>query len=157
MPCRGTAGAPVLAGVSFGPAPWRPGLPSLRDAQRPPITYLSHHRFYYRCTHCSAEFCMKTDPKNAGADTTAGVQRGCRLAWQPASVVHRPGDCQQICCVRPPLLCCAADYELEAGATRNYEPWRDKEKASVEAVAAREAEERGNAMKVRCPPPPSCP
>lgn len=22
--------------------------------------------FYYRCTHCSAEFCMKTDPKNAG-------------------------------------------------------------------------------------------
>ncbi|KAL4439270.1 hypothetical protein ABPG77_004172 [Micractinium sp. CCAP 211/92] len=61
-------------------------------------------RFYYRCTHCSAEFCMKTDPKNA-------------------------------------------DYELEAGATRNYEPWRDKEKAVQEAVAQREEEERGNAMK----------
>jgi hypothetical protein len=45
-------------------------------------------RFYYRCTHCSAEFCMKTDPKNA-------------------------------------------DYTVEAGATRNYEPWRDQEKAKV--------------------------
>lgn len=61
-------------------------------------------RFYYRCTHCSAEFCMKTDPKNA-------------------------------------------DYELEAGATRNYEPWRDKEKATKEALVSREEEERGNAMK----------
>ncbi|EFN55204.1 hypothetical protein CHLNCDRAFT_14184, partial [Chlorella variabilis] len=61
-------------------------------------------RFYYRCTHCSAEFCMKTDPQNA-------------------------------------------DYELEAGATRNYEPWRDKEKAVAQAVASREEEERGNAMK----------
>ncbi|KAL4428383.1 hypothetical protein ABPG75_002472 [Micractinium tetrahymenae] len=61
-------------------------------------------RFYYRCTHCSAEFCMKTDPKNA-------------------------------------------DYELEAGATRNYEPWRDKEKQTQQAVAQREEEERGNAMK----------
>ena len=27
------------------------------------------------------------------------------------------------------------DYELEAGATRNYEPWRDKEKVTAAAVA----------------------
>ena len=45
-------------------------------------------RFYYRCTACSAEFCMKTDPKNA-------------------------------------------DYVVEGGATRNYEPWREKEAAKV--------------------------
>lgn len=44
-----------------------------------------------------------------------------------------------------------ADYELEAGATRNYEPWRDKEKQTAAAVADREEEERGNAMKVGQP------
>uniref|UniRef100_A0A1D1ZVQ7 Splicing factor YJU2 n=2 Tax=Auxenochlorella protothecoides TaxID=3075 RepID=A0A1D1ZVQ7_AUXPR len=62
-------------------------------------------RFYYRCTACSAEFCMKTDPKNT-------------------------------------------DYTVEGGATRNYEPWRDKEKAKLQTAAEREEEERGNAMKV---------
>lgn len=61
-------------------------------------------RFYYRCTSCSAEFCMKTDPKNA-------------------------------------------DYVVEGGATRNYEPWREKEKAKVLTAAQREEEERGNAIK----------
>ncbi|KAK2078200.1 hypothetical protein QBZ16_004068 [Prototheca wickerhamii] len=61
-------------------------------------------RFYYRCTSCSAEFCMKTDPKNA-------------------------------------------DYIVEGGATRNYEPWREKEKAKVLTAAQREEEERGNAIK----------
>ncbi|KXZ45532.1 hypothetical protein GPECTOR_53g118 [Gonium pectorale] len=61
-------------------------------------------RFYYRCKKCAAEFCMKTDPKNA-------------------------------------------DYVLEQGATRNYEPWRDEEATKAEAVAKREEEEMGNAMK----------
>eukprot|EP00798_Chlamydomonas_sp_ICE-L_P001753 gene1753-33163_t len=61
-------------------------------------------RFYYRCTNCAAEFCMKTDPKTA-------------------------------------------DYIMEAGATRNYEPWRDKEATAEETAALREEEERGNAMK----------
>eukprot|EP00887_Chlorella_sp_A99_P005032 scaffold4.g5032.t1 len=61
-------------------------------------------RFYYRCTACSAEFCMKTDPKTA-------------------------------------------DYVLEAGATRNYEPWRETDRARAQAAAQREEEERGNAMK----------
>ena len=41
-----------------------------------------------------------------------------------------------------------ADYTVEKGATRNYEPWRDKDRATAEAVAQREEEERGNAMKV---------
>ena len=40
------------------------------------------------------------------------------------------------------------DYVMERGATRNYEPWREKEKGVAEAHAAREEEERGNAMKV---------
>ncbi|GIL69102.1 hypothetical protein Vretimale_17307 [Volvox reticuliferus] len=61
-------------------------------------------RFYYRCKKCAAEFCMKTDPKNA-------------------------------------------DYILEAGATRNYEPWRDEETTKAEVAAKREEEEMGNAMK----------
>jgi hypothetical protein len=39
-------------------------------------------RFYYRCTNCAAEFCMRTDPKTA-------------------------------------------DYVMEQGASRNYEPWRE--------------------------------
>lgn len=41
-------------------------------------------RLYIKCTKCSAEISLKTDPKNS-------------------------------------------DYILEAGATRNYEPWRDAE------------------------------
>ncbi|GLI66922.1 hypothetical protein VaNZ11_010961 [Volvox africanus] len=41
----------------------------------------------------------------------------------------------------------SADYILEAGATRNYEPWRDEETTKAEAVAKREEEEMGNAMK----------
>lgn len=41
-----------------------------------------------------------------------------------------------------------ADYTVEKGATRNYEPWRDKDRATAEAVALREEEEKGNAMKV---------
>jgi hypothetical protein len=40
-----------------------------------------------------------------------------------------------------------ADYSMEQGATRNYEPWREKDRDIAEAVAAREEEERGNAMK----------
>ncbi|BDA50075.1 Splicing factor YJU2 [Coccomyxa sp. Obi] len=40
-----------------------------------------------------------------------------------------------------------ADYSMEQGATRNYEPWREKDREVAEAVAAREEEERGNAMK----------
>lgn len=41
-----------------------------------------------------------------------------------------------------------ADYTVEKGASRNYEPWREKDRATAEAVAEREEEERGNAMKV---------
>lgn len=40
------------------------------------------------------------------------------------------------------------DYTMEKGATRNYEPWREKERDIAQAVADREEEERGNAMKV---------
>eukprot|EP00890_Picochlorum_soloecismus_P005192 jgi/Picsp_1/5674/NSC_03033-R1_coiled-coil domain-containing protein 94 homolog len=61
-------------------------------------------RFYYKCTNCGAEFCMKTDPKTT-------------------------------------------DYIVEAGATRNYEPWRDKEKAKEDEKSKRDEEEKGNAMK----------
>jgi hypothetical protein len=41
-----------------------------------------------------------------------------------------------------------ADYTVEKGATRNYEPWREKDKDKAAAAAQREEEERGNAMKV---------
>jgi hypothetical protein len=37
---------------------------------------------------------------------------------------------------------------LEQGATRNYEPWRAEDASQAEAVAKREEEEMGNAMKV---------
>ena len=42
-----------------------------------------------------------------------------------------------------------SDYAMERGASRNYEPWRDKERTVTEAIAAREEEEKGNAMKAR--------
>eukprot|EP00238_Polyblepharides_amylifera_P001350 CAMPEP_0196571176 /NCGR_PEP_ID=MMETSP1081-20130531/1349_1 /TAXON_ID=36882 /ORGANISM="Pyramimonas amylifera, Strain CCMP720" /LENGTH=272 /DNA_ID=CAMNT_0041888001 /DNA_START=17 /DNA_END=832 /DNA_ORIENTATION=+ len=61
-------------------------------------------RFYFKCTACSNEMAMKTDPQNA-------------------------------------------DYIMEAGGTRNFEPWRDKDKAKAEIKAEREAEEMGDAMK----------
>lgn len=62
-------------------------------------------RFYYRCKKCSAEFCMKTDPKNAGA---------CRVVAWAAEV--RPEHNRQrgwiasIC-----MRCAAAHSTLTAG------------------------------------------
>lgn len=41
-----------------------------------------------------------------------------------------------------------ADYELEFGATRNFESWRDKEAAETKAAELRAAEDKGDAMKV---------
>ena len=41
-----------------------------------------------------------------------------------------------------------ADSNMEIGATRNYEPWREKEQVTALTKAQREEEERGNAMKV---------
>ncbi|GAQ85289.1 hypothetical protein KFL_002280030 [Klebsormidium nitens] len=40
------------------------------------------------------------------------------------------------------------DYIVENGATRNYEPWREKDQAVADATKKREEEEAGNAMKV---------
>ena len=39
-----------------------------------------------------------------------------------------------------------SDYTVERGASRNYEPWRDKEAQQDEAEREREEEEEGNAM-----------
>eukprot|EP00891_Asterochloris_glomerata_P009449 jgi/Astpho2/9449/gw1.00145.97.1_t len=39
------------------------------------------------------------------------------------------------------------DYTVEHGATRNYEPWREKDASKNQLAAEREEEERGNAMK----------
>ncbi|KAG0624154.1 hypothetical protein M758_3G227900 [Ceratodon purpureus] len=39
------------------------------------------------------------------------------------------------------------DYTMEAGASRNYEPWRATDEATDEAVKKRETEELGDAMK----------
>lgn len=61
-------------------------------------------RFYMRCPRCSAEFTIKTDPKNA-------------------------------------------DYASELNCSRNFEPWREKEKALDELKKQREKEEEGDAMK----------
>ncbi|XP_043701378.1 splicing factor YJU2-like [Telopea speciosissima] len=57
---------------------------------------IQNFRFYFKCTNCSAELIMKTDPQNS-------------------------------------------DYVVEAGATRNFEPWR--------AVQDDEEEMTGDAMK----------
>ncbi|KAG0584666.1 hypothetical protein KC19_3G226400 [Ceratodon purpureus] len=40
-----------------------------------------------------------------------------------------------------------SDYIMEAGASRNYEPWRAIDEAKDEAVKKRETEELGDAMK----------
>lgn len=55
--CAATAGTAVHCCPSQAKPPMLACLPRFP----PPLC-----RFYYRCTHCSAEFCMKTDPKNAG-------------------------------------------------------------------------------------------
>ncbi|KAH9615790.1 hypothetical protein KSS87_019887 [Heliosperma pusillum] len=61
-------------------------------------------RFYFKCTKCSAEITMKTDPRNS-------------------------------------------DYTVEAGASRNFEPWRNKDEELDKEKKKRDAEEMGDAMK----------
>ncbi|XP_042519384.1 splicing factor YJU2 [Macadamia integrifolia] len=61
-------------------------------------------RFYFKCTKCSAELTMKTDPQNS-------------------------------------------DYVVEAGATRNFEPWRAEDEAAENEKSRRDEEEKGDAMK----------
>ncbi|XP_050212099.1 uncharacterized protein LOC126662232 isoform X2 [Mercurialis annua] len=61
-------------------------------------------RFYFKCTRCSAELAMKTDPQNS-------------------------------------------DYVVEAGATRNFEPWRAEDEQADKQRNKRDAEEMGDAMK----------
>ena len=40
-----------------------------------------------------------------------------------------------------------ADYVVEAGAKRNFEPWREKDAVQAENDAEREREEAGDTMK----------
>mmetsp|Transcript_4173 Transcript_4173/g.14552 ORF Transcript_4173/g.14552 Transcript_4173/m.14552 type:complete len:299 (-) Transcript_4173:351-1247(-) len=40
-----------------------------------------------------------------------------------------------------------SDYTIENGASRNYEPWRDKDAQEEEQIAEREREEMGDAMR----------
>jgi hypothetical protein len=61
------------------------------------------YRFIFRCTSCSNEIWMKTDPKNA-------------------------------------------DYVIEKGAMRNYEPMRDAEKKFNDEASTRENEEKNDIM-----------
>lgn len=61
-------------------------------------------RFYFKCTKCSAELTMKTDPQNS-------------------------------------------DYVVEAGAQRNFEPWRNEDERLDHERQKREDEEAGDAMK----------
>ena len=61
------------------------------------------YRFYMKCTRCSAEFTIKTDPKNA-------------------------------------------DYMTESNCSRNFEPWREKDKEAEEKEKEKQ-EEENDAMK----------
>lgn len=61
-------------------------------------------RFYFKCTKCSAELTIKTDPQNS-------------------------------------------DYVVEAGAARNFEPWRDQDEELDKEKRKRDADEMGDAMK----------
>jgi len=61
-------------------------------------------RFYIKCTRCSSELTLKTDPEHS-------------------------------------------DYACEAGASRNFEPWREQQRMEEEIKKKRENEEEGDAMK----------
>ncbi|CAO2823327.1 unnamed protein product [Amaranthus hypochondriacus] len=61
-------------------------------------------RFYFKCTKCSAELAIKTDPQNS-------------------------------------------DYVVEAGASRNFEPWRGEDEEIDNLKKKRDTEEMGDAMK----------
>jgi len=61
-------------------------------------------RFYIKCTRCSSELTLKTDPEHS-------------------------------------------DYVCEAGASRNFEPWREQQRIEEEKKKKRDEEEEGDAMK----------
>jgi len=61
-------------------------------------------RFYIKCTRCSSELTLKTDPEHS-------------------------------------------DYACEAGASRNFEPWREQQRIEEEIKKKRENEEEGDPMK----------
>lgn len=77
--------------------------------------------FYSRCTHCSAERRKNIDPKDRRLSAC--------LVLLARRFYYRCTHCSAEFCMKTDPK--TADYVVEAGATRNYEPWRDKEKAKV--------------------------
>ena len=94
--CCNTCGNYITKGTKFNSRK--------EDALGEEYLGLKVFRFYFRCSRCSAEIVMKTDPKNA-------------------------------------------DYVMEQGAKRNYEPWREKAEVNAENLAEKEREEAGDTMK----------
>ncbi|KAJ4850125.1 hypothetical protein Tsubulata_000596, partial [Turnera subulata] len=105
-------------------------------------TYLGVHilRFYSRCPNCSAEFVIKTDPKNcdyvveSGATRLPEDEKECTNC--SAEFVFRTDPKN-------------SDYVLESRATRNFEPWRaeDVEAGHRKRRRGEEEEEMGDALK----------
>eukprot|EP00955_Chlamydomonas_euryale_P012872 138953-Chlamydomonas_euryale.AAC.1 len=96
-----------------------------------------------RCNTCG-NFMYKGTKFNTRMEDVAGETY---LGLKIFRFYYRCPNCAAEFCMKTDPQ--STDYVLEGGATRNYEPWRDKEVEKKEAAQEREEEEMGNAMKVR--------
>lgn len=99
--------------------------------------------FSIQCSGCSSfmyrgtKFNSKKEPMRGSEGKYLGIQRWrlyikCTTCSRPISFLTDPKN---------------TDYEMENGATRNYEVWHDKEKTEEDIIAEKEKDEKLDPMK----------
>mmetsp|Transcript_34758 Transcript_34758/g.70295 ORF Transcript_34758/g.70295 Transcript_34758/m.70295 type:complete len:357 (-) Transcript_34758:412-1482(-) len=126
------------------PADFDPRLvPRLKKSKDELIPVRMMLPFSIQCSSCSSfmyrgrKFNSKKEPVKGEKGKYLGIQRfrfyiKCTVCSRPVTFLTDPQN---------------ADYEMESGATRNYEVHKDKERADEDVAAERAAEEKEDPMK----------
>ncbi|CAL5350724.1 unnamed protein product [Camellia sinensis] len=134
-------------------------------------------KFYFKCTKCSAELTIKTDPQNSDYVVELGASRvlksgcgrhngggnavavaGCKGRSVTVAVIGTTYLGIQIFKFYFKCTKCSAeltiktdpqnsDYVVELGASRNFEPWRAVDEEANKEKQKRKTEEMEDAMK----------